>query len=148
MTHAYCRRPTHCAASRGDRITHACCRMPIHCAASRGDRFTHACICRPAHCAASRDDRITHACCCRPAHCAASRGDREVMSALKSKNADLWKPNHKGERPIHEAAIAKETGQLRIIPASGRCPYKCCTLKNMLVLPMFYLCLSMRNSDC
>lgn len=70
----------------------------------------------------------------RPGHCAAAKGSRPAIKMLQSHNADLWTPNNKGERPLHEAALAKETGQCEDIGQSiyknETSPYFTLTLQN------------------
>ena len=53
--------------------------------------------------------------CFSPAHCAAAKGDLEVLKLLhQDKRGDLWLKNQRGEYAIHEAALAKQNGEIYI----------------------------------
>lgn len=53
-----------------------------------------------------------------PAHCAAAKGSLETLQMLVDNQANTWQKNKKGEYPVHEAALAKQTSKWIIKPQS------------------------------
>ena len=45
-----------------------------------------------------------------PAHCAAAKGALESVKMLEAKDGDVWQQNKRGEYPIHEASLSRQTG--------------------------------------
>ena len=43
-------------------------------------------------------------------HCAAARGHLDCVEALHEGGVDMWVASNKGDRPVHEAAMAKHNG--------------------------------------